>query len=182
MTDVPDSLDQMLAAWNETDPGEVRAHLDRALTPQVRFVDPSVDIVGVEAFEANIHHVHEQLPGATYSRTSEIDHHHNHHRYHWAIHSGGELVSGRFRRHGDERRWPGRAGHRIFWAAGADDTEGLSPPTSRVVWPAGTRPGAPRSGIDYRGTTVIGQRFQGARLIRASAVTREQSRDSASAT
>ena len=91
MTDVPDSLDQMLAAWNETDPGEVRAHLDRALAPQVRFVDPSVDIVGVEAFEANIHHVHEQLPGATYSRTSEIDHHHNHHRYHWAIHSGGEL-------------------------------------------------------------------------------------------
>lgn len=39
-----------------------------------------------------------------------------------------------------------------------------------------------RKRIDYRGTTVIGQRMPGARLIRASAVTREQSRDSARAT
>ena len=92
MTDVTESLDQMLAAWNERDPGKVRAHLDRALAPQVRFVDPSVDLVGVDAFETNIHQVHEQLPGATYSRTSEIDHHHNHHRYHWDIRSGGDLI------------------------------------------------------------------------------------------
>ncbi len=92
MNDVPDSLDQMLAAWNEPDPGKVRAHLDRALAPHVRFVDPSVDLVGVDAFEANIHRVHEQLPGATYSRVSEVDHHHDHHRYHWAIHSGGALI------------------------------------------------------------------------------------------
>lgn len=36
--------------------------------------------------------------------------------------------------------------------------------------------------IDYRGTTVIEQRMPGARLIRESAVMREQSRDSARAT
>jgi hypothetical protein len=35
---------------------------------------------------------------------------------------------------------------------------------------------------DYRGTTVMGHRTPGTRLIRASAVTSEQSRASASAT
>ena len=34
----------MLAAWNEVDPAKVRGHLDLALAPEVRFVDPSVDI------------------------------------------------------------------------------------------------------------------------------------------
>lgn len=92
MSDVPQSFDHMLAAWNEPDPTKVRGHLDRALTPAVHFVDPSVDIVGIDAFEANVHHVHEQLPGAVYSRVSDVDSHHRHHRYHWAIHRDGELL------------------------------------------------------------------------------------------
>ncbi len=75
-----------------TDPSRVRAHLDRALAPNVRFVDPSVDLVGVDAFEANIHRSTSSCPGATYSRVSEVDSHHDHHRYHWAIHSGGDLI------------------------------------------------------------------------------------------
>lgn len=92
MGTTPESLDHMLAAWNEQDPNEVRAHLDQALAPEVHFVDPSVDIVGIDAFEANVHHVHQQIPGAVYSRTSDVDTHHDHHRYHWAIHLDGELV------------------------------------------------------------------------------------------
>ena len=92
MTTAPESFDHMLAAWNEPDPSKVRAHLDRALTDDVHFVDPSADIVGIDAFEANIHHVHEQIPGAVYSRSSEVDGHNGHYRYHWAIHLDGELV------------------------------------------------------------------------------------------
>lgn len=92
MTDWPASLDHMLAAWNEPEPSRVRGHLDKALSPRVRFVDPSIDLVGIDAFEANVHQVHQQIPGATYSRTSTIDSHHRHHRYHWAIHGDGELL------------------------------------------------------------------------------------------
>ncbi|MEM9033204.1 MAG: nuclear transport factor 2 family protein [Actinomycetota bacterium] len=92
MSSVPPSFDHMLAAWNEPDPARVRSHLDRALAPDVHFVDPSIDIVGIDAFEANVHRVHEQLPGAVYSRTSDVDEQHRHHRYHWAIHRDDELV------------------------------------------------------------------------------------------
>jgi len=92
MTTAIESLNSMLAAWNEPDPAKVRGHLEGALTGDVHFVDPSVDVVGIDAFEANVHHVHEQIPGAVYSRTSEVDEHHGHHRYHWAIHLDGELV------------------------------------------------------------------------------------------
>ena len=82
----------MLAAWNEPDPTKVRDHLEKALAPEVHFVDPSIDIVGIDAVEADVHRVHEQAPGAVYSRTSDVDGHHNHHRHHWAIHLDGELL------------------------------------------------------------------------------------------
>ncbi len=92
MTTAPESFDLMLAAWNEPDPSKVRGPLEQALAPGVHFVDPSVDIVGIDAFEENVHRVHEQIPGAIYSRTSDVDAHHGHHRYHWAIHLDGELL------------------------------------------------------------------------------------------
>lgn len=92
MSTTPESLEHMLAAWNEQDPTQVRGHLDKALAPEVHFVDPSIDIVGIDEFEANVHRVHEQVPGAVYSRASAVDSHHDHHRYHWAIHVDGELL------------------------------------------------------------------------------------------
>jgi hypothetical protein len=42
-----ESFDHMLAAWNESDPSLVRSHLEKALAPQVRFVDPSIDVTGL---------------------------------------------------------------------------------------------------------------------------------------
>ncbi len=92
MSDYPPSFDHMLAAWNEAEEAKVRGHLERALAPDVRFVDPSIDVTGIEGFEANVHEVHARLPGAVYSRTSGVDSHHGLHRYSWAIHRDGELV------------------------------------------------------------------------------------------
>ncbi len=92
MSDYPSSFDHMLAAWNEAEPAKVRGHLERALAPDVRFVDPSIDVTGIDGFEANVHEVHARLPGAVYSRTSGVDSHHGLHRYSWAIHRDGELV------------------------------------------------------------------------------------------
>ena len=87
MADYPESFDHMLAAWNESDPSLVRAHLDKALSPKERFVDPTIDVTGIDGFEANVHEVHKQNPGNVYSRASKVDSQHGFHRYHWAIHS-----------------------------------------------------------------------------------------------
>ena len=92
MSDYPAAFDYMLAAWNEAEPRAVRGHLERALAPNVQFVDPSIDVTGIDGFEANVHEVHERLPGAVYSRTSGVDAHHGIYRYAWAIHRDGELV------------------------------------------------------------------------------------------
>ena len=92
MTTYPEALDHMLAAWNEPDASRVRGHLDRALAPGIRFVDPSIDVTDIDGFEANVHKVKEGLPGAVYSRISGVDSQRGFHRYHWAIHQNGKLV------------------------------------------------------------------------------------------
>jgi hypothetical protein len=92
MPDYPESLDYMLAAWNQPEPSLVRGLLEQALAPGVRFVDPSIDLIGIDNFEANVHEVQSKLPGANYSRTSSVDSQHGFHRYHWAIHQNGELI------------------------------------------------------------------------------------------
>jgi hypothetical protein len=92
MPTYPESLDHMLACWNEPDPTLVRGLIDQALAPSIRFVDPSIDVTGIDGFEANVHEVKSTLPGAVYSRTSGVDSQHNFHRYHWAIHQDGKLL------------------------------------------------------------------------------------------
>jgi len=88
----PESLDHMLAAWNEREPERVRAHLEKALSPEVVFIDPSVLTHGIDEFEANVHEVQGRLPGASYRRASGVDLHHNVVRYAWEIHRDGQLV------------------------------------------------------------------------------------------
>ncbi|MEM6702531.1 MAG: hypothetical protein AAF690_07495 [Acidobacteriota bacterium] len=92
MATIPASFDHMLAAWNEPQSRGVREHLERALSPEIHFVDPSIDVHGIDGFEANVHEVQARIPGAVYSRTSGVDSHHGFYRYHWAIHRDGELV------------------------------------------------------------------------------------------
>lgn len=88
----PESLDHMLAAWNEADPEKVRGHLERALAVDVEFIDPSIETNGIDEFEANVHEVHKQLPGASYERVSGVDSHHRLYRYAWQIRRDGEVV------------------------------------------------------------------------------------------
>ena len=88
----PESFDHMLAAWNERDPAKVRHHLDKALAPDVQFIDPSIETNGIDEFEANVHGVHARIPGADYSRTSGVDGHNRLYRYSWEIRLGGEVI------------------------------------------------------------------------------------------
>ena len=92
MQNYPASFDEMLDAWNQTDPSKIRAHLDAALTPDVYFLDPTIEITGIDAVEKSIHDVQERFPGAVFSRTSQVDSHHHLHRYHWEIHLDGSLL------------------------------------------------------------------------------------------
>jgi hypothetical protein len=92
MSDYPETLDSMLAAWNERVASNVRGHLERALAPGVRFIDPTNDITGIDAFEAMVHEFRRNIPDAACSRASAIDTHHHLYRYHWEIHRGGELM------------------------------------------------------------------------------------------
>lgn len=92
MSDYPEALDHMQAAWNEPDSTKVRSHLEKALGSNVRFVDPTIDVTGIDGFEKNVHQVKSKIPGAEYSRTSGVDSQHNFHRYYWAIHQEGQLL------------------------------------------------------------------------------------------
>ncbi len=92
MANYPEALDHMLVAWNEPDSTKVRGHLENALSANVRFVDPSIDVSGIDGFEKNVHEVKSNLPRAVYSRTSGVDSHHGFHRYHWAIHQEDKLL------------------------------------------------------------------------------------------
>lgn len=92
MADYPEALDHMLAAWNEANPTLVRSHLEKALHPDVRFVDPSIDVSGIEGFEKNVHEVKATIPGSVYSRASGVDSQHGFHRYHWEIHQKERLL------------------------------------------------------------------------------------------
>lgn len=92
MPNYPEALDHMLTAWNEAESSQVRSHLEIALNSNVRFVDPSIDVTGIDSFEKNIHEVKSKIPGAVYSRASGVDSQHNFHRYHWSIHLEGKLI------------------------------------------------------------------------------------------
>jgi hypothetical protein len=92
MHELPPAFDHMLAAWNERDLEQIRSHLDRALAPEIHFVDPSIETRGRDAFEANVREFRTRLPDARCSRASGVDSHHQLYRYGWEIHRGSELL------------------------------------------------------------------------------------------
>jgi hypothetical protein len=91
MTDFS-KLDKMLAVWNTIDEAEKRQLVDDALEHNVHFVDPNHNIIGRDAFLNMVEEVQGQVPGAVYSRASEIDVQNNMCRYHWSVHLNGELL------------------------------------------------------------------------------------------
>jgi SnoaL-like domain len=79
------SLDDMLAIWNERDLSRIRGHLEATLTPDVVFVDPTIETHGLDEFEQNVRDFRAKYPQASIKRASGIDSHHNLHRYGWEI-------------------------------------------------------------------------------------------------
>ena len=89
-------LEMMMTIWNTEDEAEVRRLTHEALEHNVHFVDPNHNILGREAFVAMVRHVQALIPGAAYTRTSEIDIQNNFCRYHWAVHHNNALVMAGF--------------------------------------------------------------------------------------
>jgi hypothetical protein len=82
----------MLAAWNERDHDKIRAHLDRALTSAVHFVDPTIETRGVDEFGRNVREFRTRDPHDQCIRTSGVDSHHGLARYSWEIRIGNQVI------------------------------------------------------------------------------------------
>ena len=95
MTNVPASFFHYLAAWNTSKPNRIRDHLERAVAPDVLFVDPANPPRGIDELEATIVKARADRPTATYHMTSGIDGHNQRYRYLWEVRIDGKLaVSG----------------------------------------------------------------------------------------
>jgi hypothetical protein len=85
------SVDRMLAVWNERELSRIGSHLEAALTPDILFIDPTIETHGRNEFEANVRYFKTKYPQAHIRRASGIDSHHNLHRYGWEISAGGRV-------------------------------------------------------------------------------------------
>lgn len=83
MTQPPEAFSHLLAAWNERDAGQIRAHLDKALSPDILFADPANLTNGVDEFERMVRAFRAQGPGLRIERASGFNAHHNRFRYTW---------------------------------------------------------------------------------------------------
>jgi hypothetical protein len=91
MQKTPDAFTEMMAAWNERDLAQIRAHIDKSLAESVVFADPTNFICGRAAFEEMIKDFRRKYPEAVCARTSGLDSHNNRYRYTWQI-SVGQTV------------------------------------------------------------------------------------------
>jgi hypothetical protein len=84
-----DLRDRYLACWNETDP-EIRADLvATTFAPTATYVDPLVDVAGLDALGATILAVQRQFPGLVFTPVGEVDAHHAVTRFGWGLGPAG---------------------------------------------------------------------------------------------
>lgn len=79
------SVDRYFAAWNETDASRRLEAVAEAWSPGGRYVDPVAEAQGHEEISGMIGGVHEQHPGVSLRRSSDIDSHHDVVRFDWEI-------------------------------------------------------------------------------------------------
>ena len=80
-----DLTTRYLAAWNATDSTARRTALEAVFTPDVTYVDPLVDVRGIDALEATIATVQDQFPGFVFTALGEADSHHDVLRFGWGL-------------------------------------------------------------------------------------------------
>ena len=89
-------IDRYIAMWNETDAAKRRALIARTWTEDARYLDPLLEGAGHAGIDAMVAAVHERYPGHRFTRTSEVDVHHDRVRFDWTLgpQDGPALVQG----------------------------------------------------------------------------------------
>lgn len=72
--------------------GEVRRHLDLAVTEAVEWNDPRDSFVGIDELEAAVRRLRTSKPDYVFVIASEIDHHHDRLRYRWDMTRQGRTL------------------------------------------------------------------------------------------
>lgn len=85
MTNTNETVTTYLAAWNATDPAERAWLLARAVTEDVRYVDPLADVTGRAALSGVIDAVQQQFPGTPLDLKGAVDAHHDVVRFSWTL-------------------------------------------------------------------------------------------------
>ncbi len=85
MIELSDAVAAMFAAWNAADVGTIRSFAERALTPDVEFVDPHYALRGLDAWVAMVLEFRAANPDAQPAQASDIQAHHGRAIYAWAV-------------------------------------------------------------------------------------------------
>jgi hypothetical protein len=96
MSDSTTTVDTYLAMWNEPDSQRRARHIERAWTPDGRYVDPLLEAGGHAALGEMVGGVQAKFPGHRFRRVSGIDTHHDELRFAWelAAPDGAIVVAG----------------------------------------------------------------------------------------
>ena len=84
-----DLIDRYLACWNAADADARRALLREHWTQDAAYVDPLVEIAGLDALGATIAAVQQQFPGFVFTPVGAVDAHHDVARFGWGLGPGG---------------------------------------------------------------------------------------------
>ena len=84
-TDTTEVVDAYLAMWNEDDADARAALIERAWTPEARYLDPLLEADGYDGLTAMVEGVHGHYPGHRFVRTSGVDVHHDLARFGWEL-------------------------------------------------------------------------------------------------
>jgi hypothetical protein len=86
---VTELVDRYIDMWNETDAERRRALIVRTWTPTGAYVDPLMEAAGPEQISAMVEGVQARFPEARFSRTSDVDAHHDRLRFSWSLGPAG---------------------------------------------------------------------------------------------
>jgi hypothetical protein len=89
-------VDRYIAIWNETDAAARHNLIAWTYTEDARYLDPVLQGEGRDGIDAMVKAVHERFPGHKFTRTSDVDAHHDRARFAWELGpaSGPALVKG----------------------------------------------------------------------------------------
>lgn len=89
-----ETIDNYIAAWNETDEAKIKALLEKCWADDGTYTDPVADVKGRDGLLTAIKGFHAQLPGAAIAVTSGMDEHHGRVRFGWKVTGSPQAIAG----------------------------------------------------------------------------------------